>query len=129
MCPIPFNIYRLELNKGSFSSRTAITHFLDKPYQKINFKSYLTSVILGKQKKYCQICTCPMWFYFIVLICTHFCNKTEKCKSQKSLKYFSILLPMKNDVKFEYVPWKYVWFCFIYMVWVHFSHKIEKFWL
>ena len=25
---------------------------------------------------------------------------------------------MKNDVRFEYVPWKNVWYCFISMVWV-----------
>ena len=32
----------------------------------------------------------------------------------------------KNNVRFEYVPWKNVCFCFIPMVWVHFSHRIKK---
>ena len=43
------------------------------------------------------------------------------------MKYFSILLSMKNGVKFEYVPWKNVWFCFISIIWVDFSHKTKKF--
>ena len=34
----------------------------------------------------------------------------------------------RYDVRFEYVPWKYVWFCFISDVWVCFCHKTEKFW-
>ena len=34
---------------------------------------------------------------------------------------------MKNNVRFEYVPWKNVCFCFIFIVWVQFSHKTEKF--
>ena len=35
--------------------------------------------------------------------------------------------PVKNNVRFEYVPWKSVWFCFTSTLWVHFSHKTEKF--
>ena len=34
---------------------------------------------------------------------------------------------MKNDVRFEYIPWKSAWFCFISIVWVHFILKTEKF--
>ena len=49
------------------------------------------SVNLGKC---CQICVYLIWFYF------------EKCQLQKSLNYFSVLQPMKNDVRFEYVSWK-----------------------
>ena len=49
-----------------------------------------------------------------------------KNANYKSLKCFSILRPMKNNVRFEYVPWKNVCFCFIPMVWVHFSHRIKK---
>ena len=29
------------------------------------------------------------------------------------MKYFSILEPIKNDVRFEYFPWKNTWFCFM----------------
>ena len=58
--------------------------------------------------------------------CTQFCNEIERCQSQKTLKYFSVLRPMKNDVIFEYVLWKNVWFCFIVTAWVYFSYKNEK---
>ena len=50
-CPISFNIYGKKINKRNFSSGTVIIHFLDKPYQEINFKSYLNSVLLCKQEK------------------------------------------------------------------------------
>ena len=43
------------------------------------------------------------------------------------MKYFSTLWSMKNDVRFEYVPLKYVWSCFISIAWVYFSHKTENF--
>ena len=36
----------MKLNEGHFSLRTVIIHFLDKPYQEINFKSHLNSVLL-----------------------------------------------------------------------------------
>ena len=32
--------YEMKLNKADFSFRTVIVHFLDKPYQEINFKSH-----------------------------------------------------------------------------------------
>ena len=35
MCVISFNIYGMKLNEVHFSSRTVITHFLDKTYQEI----------------------------------------------------------------------------------------------
>ena len=58
------------------------------------------------KKKYCQICTCSARFYFTLFVCTQFCNKIEWCRLKKSLKYFSILWVMKNDVRFENTPWK-----------------------
>ena len=79
------------------------------------------------KEKCCQISTFSVWFYFNLLVFAHLCNKIEKCQLQKSLKYFSILRPMKTNVKFEYIPWKYIWFCFISILWVHFSHKTKKF--
>ena len=51
MCPISFNIYGLKLNKVHFSSRTVITHFLDKPCQEINFESHLNGILPCKQGK------------------------------------------------------------------------------
>ena len=43
-----YDIYGMQLNEGHFSSGTVIIHFLDKPYQGINFKSHLNSVLLCK---------------------------------------------------------------------------------
>ena len=48
MCPISFNIFGMKLNEEYFSLGTVITHFLDKPYQEINFKSHLNSVLSFK---------------------------------------------------------------------------------
>ena len=36
----------MKSNEGHFSSGTAITHFLDKPYEEIDFKSHLNSAPL-----------------------------------------------------------------------------------
>ena len=41
----------MKLNEVYFSSRTVITRFLDKPYQEINFKSHLSSVLPCKWLK------------------------------------------------------------------------------
>ena len=41
----------MKLNEVYFSSRTVITHFLDKPYQETNFKSHLNSVLPCKWLK------------------------------------------------------------------------------
>ena len=38
----------MKLNEVHFSSGTAITHFLDRPYQDINFKSCLNSAVTCK---------------------------------------------------------------------------------
>ena len=81
MCPISVNIYRMILNEGHFSSGTAIIHFWDKPYQKMNFKSHLNNVLFVNKEKYCQICTCPVWLYFTLPVCAHFSKETDKCQS------------------------------------------------
>ena len=46
MCPISFNIFGIKKNEVNFSSGTVIIHFLDKPYQEINFKS--TTLLIRK---------------------------------------------------------------------------------
>ena len=43
MCPVSRTIYEMKLNKADFSLGTVITHFLDKPYQEMNFKNHLNS--------------------------------------------------------------------------------------
>ena len=58
------------------------------------------------KEKYCQICICPVWFYFTILVDAHFCDGIERCQLWKSLKFYIILTPVKNDVRFEYAPWK-----------------------
>ena len=79
------------------------------------------------KEKYCQmICTCLVWFCFTLCVCVHFCNEIERYQLWKSLKYFDILQPTKNVVRFEYFLWENVWFCFISIVWVHFNHKTKK---
>ena len=45
--PLSF-IYVIKLNKVHFSLGTVIIHSLDKPYQEINFKWDLSSVLLCK---------------------------------------------------------------------------------
>ena len=72
------------------------------------------------KERYCQICICPFDFISLYLL-------VFTIEKFQSLKHFSTLCPMKNDVRFKYVPWKEVWFFFIFIVWVHFSHKTEKF--
>ena len=81
----------MKLNEGHYSG-TVINLFWDKPYQEISFKS----CYFVNKKKYCQICTCPVWFYFALLVCALFCGEIERCQL-----YFSIFEPMKNDVRFE----------------------------
>ena len=59
MYPTFFKIYGMKLNEEHFSSGTVISHFLDKPYQEINFKGHLNSVPFSVLV-YCQTCTCPV---------------------------------------------------------------------
>ena len=73
---------------------------------------------LVNKKKYCQICTCPVGFYFTFLIVLTF---KMRLKSSNYKSHWNIL------VLFEHVPRKNVWFCFNSVVWVNFSHKTEKF--
>ena len=68
-----------------------------------------------------------MSHFILIFVVLTFAMKLEDDQLWKSLKYFSILGPMKNDIRFEYFTWKNVWFCFISIAWVHFSHKTEKF--
>ena len=48
MCPVSSNIYGMKLNEVHFYSETVITHFLDKSYQEIIFKSNSNSAIICK---------------------------------------------------------------------------------
>ena len=48
MCQIFFNTFGMKLNEVHFSLERVTIHFLDKPYQEINFKSHLNSALLCK---------------------------------------------------------------------------------
>ena len=52
--------------KGFFPSGTVIIHFLDNPYQQINFKSHLSNVLVCKQGKIMS------YFYMPGLTLFHF---------------------------------------------------------
>ena len=78
-------------------------------------------------KNYCQICTCLVSSYFTLLDCANFFNAIQRDQLKKSLKYFSILWPIRNYVRFEYAPQKNACFSFISIVWAHFSHNTKKF--
>ena len=106
MCPISFNISGMKLNEEHFSSRTVVLHFLDKPYQEIDFKSHLNSALLCKYGKMLSDLHISRVILFHFTFCAHFWYKIENCQLQKSLKYFNILRPLKNNVRFEYVHGK-----------------------
>ena len=53
-------------------------YFRDKSYQEMNFKSHSNAIKLCKLGSLCQICTRPVRFYFILIVCTKFCNKIER---------------------------------------------------
>ena len=83
--------------------------------------------VVNKWKFY-QIWTCPILFHFTLLVCTRFFNEIERCQSLwKSLKYFSVLWPMTNDVKFEYVPWSSICFCLFLLFVFTFVIKLKNF--
>ena len=69
--PIFFKYHRIKLNDGYIFSETFIIHVLEKSSQEINFKIQSNSITLCKEKCY-QICTCPVWIYFILLVCANF---------------------------------------------------------
>ena len=106
----------------SFFFGTVIIHSWDKPCQETNLKSHLNSILFCKSGKI--LTDLQMSHFILIFVCAHFCNEIERCQLWKSLQYCSILRPMKNDIRFEYDPWKY---CFISTDLVHFSHKTEKF--
>ena len=63
----------MKLNEGQFPSGTVIIHVLDKPYQEINFKSYLNRVLVCKNALRFTHVPCDF-----IPICAHFCSEMEK---------------------------------------------------
>ena len=72
MCPISFNISGMKLNEGLFSSGTIVLHFLDKPYQKIDFESHLNSALLCKYGKMLSDLHISRVILFHFTFCVHF---------------------------------------------------------
>ena len=109
----------MKFNEVHFFLGTVITHFLDKPYQEIDFKSYLNSILPYKLGKILSDLHMS-WMIFFSLYLTVFTFtmrlKSSNCKS-----------PWNVSGLFEYVPRNNVWFCFNSIVLVHFSYKTEKF--
>ena len=62
----------MKLNEVHFSLGTVITPFLDKPYQEINFKSHLNSVLLCKLGKILSDLYMSRVILFHFLECVHF---------------------------------------------------------
>ena len=62
----------MDLSEGCLTSGTVIISFCHDVYEEMNLKSHLN------KENYCQIFTCPVWLYFTLLVCAHFCNETER---------------------------------------------------
>ena len=122
MWPISFNIYGIKLDRGHFS-RIVFIHFLAKPLQEKSFKSHLNSVLRKNTVRFSVVSYDLISFYLLVLT---FVMKLENAGNKSHWNIFSIWRPMKNYVRFEYVPWKNVWLCFASIAWVHFSRKTKK---
>ena len=91
----------MKLNEGHFSSGTVIFHFRNKHYQEINFKNHLNNVLLCKYGK-----DVPFGFVSLYLFVLTFAMKLKDANYKSRWNRLVFLRPMKNDVRFEYVPWK-----------------------
>ena len=78
------------------------------------------------KEKFYHTSTSPVWFYFTVLVCAHFCIEIERCQLWKLLKYFNILW-QKSGVRLEYVLSDSVWFALSFVVWIEFWQEVEKY--
>ena len=73
MCPTLYNIYGMKLNEGHFPLGTVTINFWDKPYQEVNFKSHLNSVVLSKQGKIQS--DLHISHFILIFVRAHFYNK------------------------------------------------------
>ena len=93
-------IYEMKLNDGHFFLGTVIIHFRDKPYQQINFENHSNSVLLCKQGKILSDFHMPCFISFHYNCLRSLLQWNWEMPITKSLNYFNILLPIKNDVRF-----------------------------
>ena len=100
-----------------FPMNGIVTFYIWDFDQEIIFKSHSNTITfcnLGKMLPELHM-ACLILFHFTSLF--HFCNEIERCLLRTSFKYFNILQPVKNDVRFEFVSWKksdFVWFPLIW---------------
>ena len=87
----------MKLNQVNVSSGTVITHFLDKSYWKINFKSHLNSILLQIRKTIVRVAHVLCDFFSLYLIVF---TITMRLKSSNYKSHWNIL------VLFDYVPQK-----------------------
>ena len=83
MCSISFSIYGMKLNEWHFSAGIVIKRF----YQEIS-KVILKDYYIVNKKKHCQTCSCPLWFYFALLLYDQFCNEIEERQFIKVIGIF-----------------------------------------
>ena len=104
----------LDMSYGKTSDFVSIASFVLIFVIKLTDFDYFAT-----NEKWCQVWVRPVENCLILpvfLAYILFCDKIEWCKFQKSLKYFDLFWPGKNDARFENVPWKNVWFCFVSIV-------------
>ena len=69
--------------------------------------------------------SCLILFHFTSLF--HFFNEIERCQLRTSFKYFNILQPVKNDVRFEFVSWKKSDFVSFPLIWFTLVIRLSDF--
>ena len=104
MCQVSFNLYGINSNDGHFFSRTVI------------IRSWISAARFAH-----------FLFSFISFYLFLFTFQT-KLRDTNYKNNWNTLWSMKNDARFEFVPWKNIWFCFVFIARVHFGHKTAKFW-
>ena len=126
MSPISFNIYGTKFSERHFSFETVYHSFWDKPYQEINLKSRLNNDYFVNNENCCQICICPVLFWFLYVLTFVMKLKYANYESHWNILAFWDQSKIISDLNMSHE--KNAWFCFIFIVWVHFSYKTEKFW-
>ena len=104
-------------NDGHFPSGAVIIHFWDKLMKKYIFKVMEMPKYYVNKKKWSQTCHMlshdPFNFVSLYLFFLTFAIKLKDANYKNYWNVLTFLWPMKNGVRFEYVPWKSIWFCFV----------------
>ena len=124
--PVSFNISRMKLNKVHFSLGTVITHFLDKSYQEINFKSHLSSALLckwGKRLSDLHIFRVILFHFTRFVLTFAMTLKSANYKNHWNTLVFYNQWKIMSDL--IYVPWANAWFWFNSIVWFTLVIKVK----